>query len=751
MSVWSSDAETTRRPSGVTAHACHPAGVAFEVASARPLSRSQTFSVWSADAETTRRPSGVTAHALHPVGVAFEGGEHAPALEVPDLERLVSDAETTRRPSGVTAHALTQSVWPSSVASARPLSRSQTLSVWSSDAETTRRPSGVTAHAFTAAGVAFEGGERAPALEVPDLQRPVIRRRDHAPAVRRHRARGHPVGVAFEGGERAPARRGPRPSASGHPTPRPRAGRPASPRTRVTRSVWPTRSRTSAGLSRVPRVARAGSSASAGTRSCSSRSSALHPDRRSRFHTSAAVASGASRSQCDSRPSARARSSKRRPMRLVAARAAALGHPRHVGLGLVHAQLATLRLQEAHVGGEPPRVRPVARLGAMDQRMAQGVPPRRRIRGSRPGRELLRQRARDAPRSATAPIASAMCARIESWCSRYSALPVRAPGLDEQLARTAHERPSLRLAGPAGHGAELVERERLARGAQDPEAVHDDGIDRDPLPRLRDQRREAARDVLDATLLRAAAPARCFRSVTACCRLPPARATASSTNRASSPSGPALPAPRTRARSRRCRPRSSAIVEIDLHQLAVARLERSTRTDGAAGSRTGRSRRAAAHAAGTPRADRRQRSRGRIVLVEAVDQHDQPLAARHQLALARRAPASRPAAPPDASARRPPARAASGNRVLDLRHQRADQLRRIVPVVLASADEVMRHHGAGCLAPRQPRREHRALAHPRPAGHHDPAIGPVRRSAADRAGPAARRGRRTPRVAAALP
>ena len=61
--------------------------------------------------------------------------------------------------------------------------------------------------------------------------------------------------------------------------------------------------------------------------------------------------------------------------------------------------------------------------------------------------------------------------------------------------------------------------------------------------------------------------------------------------------------------------------------------------------------------------------------------------------------------------------------LLELRHQRADELRRIVPVVRTSANEVMRHHGAGRLAPRQPRREQRALAHPRPAGHHDPALG----------------------------
>src|SRR5262249_28673258 len=60
---------------------------------------------------------------------------------------------------------------------------------------------------------------------------------------------------------------------------------------------------------------------------------------------------------------------------------------------------------------------------------------------------------------------------------------------------------------------------------------------------------------------------------------------------------------------------------------------------------------------------------------------------------------------------------------LDLRDQRADQPRRIVPVRPSAANEVMRHSLAGLLATRQPRREQRALAHTWPAGHHHPSIG----------------------------
>lgn len=43
--------------------------------------------------------------------------------------------------------------------------------------------------------------------------------------------------------------------------------------------------------------------------------------------------------------------------RLISAGAAEIGRSRHVCLRLVHAELATLRLEEAHVGGELPCLR----------------------------------------------------------------------------------------------------------------------------------------------------------------------------------------------------------------------------------------------------------------------------------------------------------------------------------------------------------------------------------------------------------
>src|SRR5262249_39591929 len=82
------------------------------------------------------------------------------------------------------------------------------------------------------------------------------------------------------------------------------------------------------------------------------------------------------------------------------------------------------------------------------------------------------------------------------------ALLIRPQGLDEDLLGAAQEHLTWRGAGPGSRAAEFIERERLASRAQDPEAIHDDRIDRDALPRLLDQRGKATRDVFDATLFR---------------------------------------------------------------------------------------------------------------------------------------------------------------------------------------------------------------------------------------------------------
>lgn len=47
------------------------------------------------------------------------------------------------------------------------------------------------------------GGDDTRGVEIPDLERTVAGRGDHAPAVGRHRARAHPIRVAVKGGEEA--------------------------------------------------------------------------------------------------------------------------------------------------------------------------------------------------------------------------------------------------------------------------------------------------------------------------------------------------------------------------------------------------------------------------------------------------------------------------------------------------------------------------------------------------------------------
>jgi hypothetical protein len=89
FTVLSHDAETTRRPSGVTAHAGTPLVWPRSVASARPVASSQTLSVWSQDAET--HVPAVRRHRTrrHRAGMAYEDGEGAPGRQLPNRERLV--------------------------------------------------------------------------------------------------------------------------------------------------------------------------------------------------------------------------------------------------------------------------------------------------------------------------------------------------------------------------------------------------------------------------------------------------------------------------------------------------------------------------------------------------------------------------------------------------------------------------------------------------------------------------------------
>ena len=402
----------------------------------------------------------------------------------------------------------------------------------------------------------------------------------------------------------------------------------------------------------------------------------------------------------------------------IAAGPAALGDARDVGLHVVRAELATLGLQEARVAGNPPGVCPVAGRRAMHQRVMQGVLPRVRLRRRWPRREPLGQRAVvAAERDIADRLGDVRADRIV--VQPVLALSIRPRGVNQNLLGPTQERPSRRVPGPGSHGTELIECERLARRAQDPESLHDHGVVGDALPRPLDQRPEAARNVPGATQLRGRRrhmPPQLHRVLHVATRarhhlideprVQPKR------------SRGALP---ERAHRRIVVGRAVRNIEINLDKFTVARFE-------ARHVRVARPARAQeAHPAWQrmrqERRERiaRQRLHRRVVLVEPVDQHDQALAARTQLLLGY--PRERLGQPRRRMHPRTGVRLARTREALvDLRNQRAHHLRGVIPVVRAPANEVMRHHGAHRLAPRQPRRQDGTLAHPRTAGDHHPAI-----------------------------
>ena len=185
-------------------HRHDPIAWPASVRSSRPVARSQTLSVLSSEAETARRPSGRHRHRRDPTAMALRAC--AARARSPGPRPSASgrrEAETARRPSGVTATAMTRSPWPSSVR------------------------------------------QLAPARQVPDLQRPVLRGRDRAPPVRRHRHRHDPVAH----GPRACAARAPLARSQTFSvrssSPRPRAARPGVTATAMTQPAWPSSVRSS--------------------------------------------------------------------------------------------------------------------------------------------------------------------------------------------------------------------------------------------------------------------------------------------------------------------------------------------------------------------------------------------------------------------------------------------------------------------------------------------------------------------------
>ncbi len=87
--VLSSDAVTTRLPSGLNAAELTGPVCPWRVAMVLPESASQTRAVLSAEAVTTRLPSGLNAAECTEPRVPLERGEGLAGVGVPDPRRLV--------------------------------------------------------------------------------------------------------------------------------------------------------------------------------------------------------------------------------------------------------------------------------------------------------------------------------------------------------------------------------------------------------------------------------------------------------------------------------------------------------------------------------------------------------------------------------------------------------------------------------------------------------------------------------------
>jgi hypothetical protein len=106
-----------------------------------PVSRSQSRSVRSHEADTARRPSGVTATALTMFVWPSRVRSVWPVSKSQSIRVRSYEPDNARCPSGVTATAQTLS-GPSKVRNVWPVSKSQRRSVRSSEAEIACRPSG---------------------------------------------------------------------------------------------------------------------------------------------------------------------------------------------------------------------------------------------------------------------------------------------------------------------------------------------------------------------------------------------------------------------------------------------------------------------------------------------------------------------------------------------------------------------------------------------------------------------------------
>ena len=149
--------------------------------SSPPLPTSHTFSVWSSEAETARRPSAAHCDAMDSSGVAFQRAQDATALHIPHLQRRSSDAETAHFPSAVTATAMDSSkvaLQRAQDATALHIPHLQRLVIRSGDRSPPVRRH---RHATDRSRVAFQGAQLAPACPAPTPSACChTRRRPHA-------------------------------------------------------------------------------------------------------------------------------------------------------------------------------------------------------------------------------------------------------------------------------------------------------------------------------------------------------------------------------------------------------------------------------------------------------------------------------------------------------------------------------------------------------------------------------------------
>ena len=180
-----------------------PAGASqWNVATSRPVSRSHTLQRPVPRPGNRPLPVRRHRHAIDPIRVAFQRAQGAARLQVPHLQRLVIRPGNRPLPVRRHRHATDRIGGLPASRSARPVSRSHTFSVWSSTRKPrASRPPSPPRHGPHQSGLPACAG--AAGLQVPHLQRLVLRRGNRPPPVRRHRHATDPIRVAFQRAQRA--------------------------------------------------------------------------------------------------------------------------------------------------------------------------------------------------------------------------------------------------------------------------------------------------------------------------------------------------------------------------------------------------------------------------------------------------------------------------------------------------------------------------------------------------------------------